>query len=207
LKRKDTIRLTNEQRTIVEKNHRLIYFFCNQKKLRIEEWYDIFAIALCKCAQSYNYQYHLAFSTYVMIVFKHEMGRQAVHRNRRKRIPESLIDSLDAHIGDADRADEDFSRSSFISDKPTNFNKEIYYSEFDEWVREHLTVRQQEAIKYMRMGYTEKDIATILGISHQAVHDRLQKGFIRIRKNLINDRKLQDILDGLKEICNEESAG
>ena len=42
------IKLTNDQRKLVEQNHNLIYAFLHTKNLNIEEWYDICAISLCK---------------------------------------------------------------------------------------------------------------------------------------------------------------
>lgn len=41
------MKLTNEEKIIVEKNHNLIYSFANNKGLKVEEWYGVLAEALC----------------------------------------------------------------------------------------------------------------------------------------------------------------
>lgn len=41
--------LTDEQRKIVEENHKLIYWYANKRGLSIDDWYGLLAIELC-CA-------------------------------------------------------------------------------------------------------------------------------------------------------------
>lgn len=46
--------LTDAQRKLVEDNHNLIYAFIRKKGLRDEDWYDVFALVLCRVAQIYD---------------------------------------------------------------------------------------------------------------------------------------------------------
>lgn len=48
------MRLTDEQRDVVEKNHSLIYWYANYRHLDLEEWYDLLAIELCKTVIGYD---------------------------------------------------------------------------------------------------------------------------------------------------------
>ena len=48
------VRLTTEQQKIVEDNHNLIYSYIKSNKLNKEEWYDLFAIELCKAVLIHN---------------------------------------------------------------------------------------------------------------------------------------------------------
>lgn len=47
-------KLNEEEKKIVEDNLKLIYSFCYSKGLDVDEYYDILAIELCKCAMVWD---------------------------------------------------------------------------------------------------------------------------------------------------------
>ena len=57
-------KLSNEQREFVEQNHGLIYSYAHRKKLNLEEYYGILALALCQAAVLWDKR-KSSFSTYV----------------------------------------------------------------------------------------------------------------------------------------------
>ena len=46
--------LTDEQRELVVRNHKLIFSFCSKYGVRHDEYYDILAIGLIKAVIAYN---------------------------------------------------------------------------------------------------------------------------------------------------------
>jgi len=48
------IKLTEEQRKMVEVNHNLIYSYCNTNHLDLDEWYGVCAVQLCKAVRSHD---------------------------------------------------------------------------------------------------------------------------------------------------------
>ena len=48
--------MTEEQRLLVEENHKLIFKVIIDMNLEIDDLYDIAAIGLCKAAKVYNYR-------------------------------------------------------------------------------------------------------------------------------------------------------
>ena len=48
------MRLTEEQKKIVEENHNLIYWYINKNKLDVNDYYDLLAIELCNTAMKHN---------------------------------------------------------------------------------------------------------------------------------------------------------
>lgn len=56
--------LNEEQKKLVEENHKLIWFVINKYHLNADEYWDILAIALCKAAKRFNPSKNIKFSTF-----------------------------------------------------------------------------------------------------------------------------------------------
>ena len=48
------MKLTEEQRKLVEDNHWLIYWYAKYNNLNVEEFYHHLAMGLCRAAKGYN---------------------------------------------------------------------------------------------------------------------------------------------------------
>ena len=69
------MKLTEEQKKLVEDNHNLIYWFARKKHIDIEEYYDILAQGLCIAAHNYNSSKG-SFSAYAYLVMNTEMQKE-----------------------------------------------------------------------------------------------------------------------------------
>lgn len=78
------MKLTDEQRKIVEENHNLIYSYCKYKKLNIDEYYGDLAIALCKVVINYNNQ-KSKISTYIYKAFDNTVLNKFKYENKNKK--------------------------------------------------------------------------------------------------------------------------
>lgn len=58
------IKITDEQRKLVEENHNLIYSFLYSNQFSLEEHYDVAAIGLCNAAINFNPNKGYSFTTY-----------------------------------------------------------------------------------------------------------------------------------------------
>lgn len=58
------MKLTEEQRNMVEDNHNLIYGYIRDRCLDIEEWYDLLAIELCKTVMKFDKDKGATLGTY-----------------------------------------------------------------------------------------------------------------------------------------------
>lgn len=66
-------KLTEEERILVEKNHDLIYTVMDCMDLDSEEYYGLFAIALCRAAQKYKTRYRAySFEEFAKIIMIRE---------------------------------------------------------------------------------------------------------------------------------------
>ena len=63
--------LNEQQKKLVEQNHKLIYYTLKKYKLNQEEYYDILAIGLCKAAIKFDPE-RSKFSTFAMKVMYNE---------------------------------------------------------------------------------------------------------------------------------------
>lgn len=64
--------LTKEQKELVEKNHKLIYYYIHKNGLSVDEYYDILAIGLCKAALHFDESKGIKFATYALFVMRNE---------------------------------------------------------------------------------------------------------------------------------------
>lgn len=62
------MKLTEEQKKLVEDNHNLIYGYCHRYNLNVEEYYGDLAVTLCEAAQTYKEE-KSKFTTYAYLKF------------------------------------------------------------------------------------------------------------------------------------------
>ena len=158
-------KLNSSQRKMVEENHNLIYSFINSRNLSVEDWYDVFAISLCKAAKTYS-DSDTKFSTYAYCVMLNDLRCEIRNSlsSRRKINSETL--SYDNEIK-CDDAESVF--AYFIPDMSLDIELEAIINMSYEKCLSKLNDRQLLIAKLLRYGYKTKEICNIVGCSHQTV--------------------------------------
>lgn len=157
------MRMTDEQRKLVEDNHNLIYGFLNKKELT-DDYYDIVALGLCKAAMNYD-ESKGRFSTLAFKCMDREIGIYYTYLKRKTFVPENLVFSYN------ETANEDVSESIIDAVIPDN-NDRIGYSleniDFDCFM-DLLKDKERQIIKCLKRGFNQKEIAETMNMTQQAV--------------------------------------
>ena len=146
------MRLTEEQKKIVEENHNLIYSFAHSKKLNLEYWYDILAIELCKSVIKHD-PTKATLSTLFYLKANRTVIMEMNKINAKKRMCEQLTTELFPNqiIG----TDDDFDNVAL--------NDELVSSKY------------YPILKLKYEGYSQKEIAEMLDISQSQVSRALKE--------------------------------
>ena len=164
------MKLTKEQQKLVEENHNLIYSFCYKYNLDIEEWYDIFAIALCEAIKKWdNTRSNL--STFVYVKFKTTMLMEYRNSKALKRGREFTNISID---------NETFTLE--IEDTKNIENNVVDKIVSQEKIKT-LKHSDQKLLLMRLKGYNQKEIAEKMGVSQPSISRR----FKHIEKRLTDD--------------------
>lgn len=171
--------LSKEQQDLASDNHKLIYSFANKMGLDIDEYYGLLAIGLCKAAKTYNPGRGYAFSTYAYITMRNECYMYWRHMKTGQQIPEELIFSYNAPLGDESDGKDYAERINDIFGTYQLNTTEIEAEEFIE----SLTAKEKQIIFEKMYGYTQKEIAMHIGKS-QTIVSRIMN---RIKEKWIKD--------------------
>lgn len=78
-------KLNTKQQQLISENHNLIYGFAHKRKLNLDEYYDILALALCRAALSYDL-HKSSFQTYAYMIMGSEVNayQRALNKSKRK---------------------------------------------------------------------------------------------------------------------------
>lgn len=164
------MKLTTEQQRLVEDNHNLIYGYLNKKNLKIEEWYDVCAIGLCKAAQTFNAEKGAQFSTYAYLIMQNQVWQESRMKISKKRVPENMTYSYDAEVAELDGVDF----SKMISGSENVEDKCITNVIFNDFLS-GLNARHRKIMLLRLNGYKQKDICKIVGCSQPQVSRVLEK--------------------------------
>lgn len=85
------MKLTEEQKKLVEDNHNLIYGFIVAKGLNAAEWYGPMAESLCKAAATWRKDGGAMFSTYAYRKMTGCLCNTIRYNNRKERIPDEKL--------------------------------------------------------------------------------------------------------------------
>lgn len=98
-------KLNAEQQQLIAQNHNLIYGYVHKKKLDLDEYYDILALAMCRAALGYD-SYRSRFQTYAYMVMDSEVNAYQNFLTRQKRKPSRSIKEihLDESINDSNKS-------------------------------------------------------------------------------------------------------
>ena len=169
------MKLTEEQKKLVEENHNLIYWFARKKHIDIEEYYDILAQGLCMAAYHYDPS-KCSFSTYAYLCMNTEMHVEYRKTLRKSEIPQGNI----FHYENA------WQLSDLIPTNEKTENKvidRISYENLISLLNDILNDKDKEVIGYILNGLTMREIAKIEGTSHQAIHNRMKKIRDKVKKS------------------------
>lgn len=163
------------QQHLVEDNHNLIYSFAHLKKLDLEEYYDLLAIALCKAALVYDKNKGM-FSTLVYMCMDNEVKLIKRKENAQKAIPKYMVDSLD-YIYSSDNDDSENSlKDKIIKDIfPAPDENVVNAIMFNNFYYQNLDNRERLIVDSVFQGKNQTDISKILSVSQPQVSRLLIK--------------------------------
>ena len=169
------MKLTEEQKKLVEENHNLIYWFAKKYHVPIEEYYDVLAQGLCMAAYHYDPS-KCSFSTYAFLCMNTEMHVEYRKTLRKSEIPQGNI----FHYENA------WQLSDLIPTNEKTENKvidKISYENLTSLLNDILNDKDKEVLSYILNGLTMREIAKIEGTSHQAIHNRMKKIREKVKKS------------------------
>ena len=169
------MKLTEEQKKLVEENHNLIYWFAKKYHIPIEDYYDVLAQGLCMAAYHYDPS-KCSFSTYAYLCMNTEMHVEYRKTLRKSEIPQGNI----FHYENA------WQLSDLIPTNEKTENKvidRISYENLISLLNDILNDKDKEVLSYILNGLTMREIAKIEGTSHQAIHNRMKKIREKVKKS------------------------
>ena len=159
--------MTEEQKKLVEDNHNLIYFMIHKYNLDIEEYYDIFALSLCKAAINYDINRGTTFSTYAISVMKSDFLLN-IRRGKAQRRSGSCV-SIDEVVYDNNSDGSSITLEDMLTNGLDAFDESISL-DFTK-----LSDRTRRMLWLSYIGYTQNEIADIFGVSQTQVSRDLKK--------------------------------
>lgn len=171
--------LTAKQQELVEANHNLIYKFANEKKLNLDDYYDVLAIGLCLAATVYD-ESKGKFSTVAYRCMNNKLHDYWRHAYRKTTVPESMIFSYDT----PNDLDDNPNNGGYLNAFASNCSTQdiVITNMMQDILINMLTKREQAVARLMLAGIKQLDIATMLDCSRQNVGTLVKN----IRKKWIN---------------------
>lgn len=167
-------KLNDEQRKLVEDNHKLIYSFMQKKKLFSDDWYSILAIGLCKAALNYNNELGNKFSTYAYATMENEVRLELVKSQTQKRNSEHSVLYYNDNIRSGNT--ERITLLDTIHDRHIDIeNDAIFITDMTNAMNKIKSDKRRFIVKLLSYGYSRKDVSQILGCSQEAIRQSLVK--------------------------------
>lgn len=158
--------LTKEQQELVEINHNLIYKFAKKRNVIIDDYYDILAIGLCKAATIFD-KNKGEFSTVAFRCMENELCMYWRHEQRQSAVPDDMILSYDAPIGDEDSDN----KGSFLDNfADSNYTHDIVIGNImSDILLSVLNDKEKTIVEFLDNGLSQVDIAIRLGCTRQNI--------------------------------------
>ena len=158
--------MTSEQKQLVIDNHNLIYYILKLHGIDdFDDWYDIAAIGLCNAALSFD-DSKGKFASYACACMEHQLCKEFNKMNRHKRIPTSVLQSLEAEVSDTDG----LNLGDMLEGGDPNPEDEIIAKLIYSKLLHILTPTQLEYLEYCMLGYNQFDISKKMGVSRTRVY-------------------------------------
>jgi RNA polymerase sporulation-specific sigma factor len=157
--------LTDEQKSLVEKNHNLIYWFANKNNLNIDDYYDTLAIGLCKAARAFDSS-KAVFSTHAFKCMQNELYTHWDNTRKKSCIPQECIMSYDIPMSKDDSYDSDIFLEKFSDSKS---HDDMMYGIMSYEIENMLTKKERVVLGFIKSGFTHKEIAEKLNCNRSNV--------------------------------------
>lgn len=155
------MKLTEDQKKIVEDNHNLIYHFCHKYNLNIDTYYDIFAISLCKAAMNYDSSRGTRFSTLAIAIMYNDL-KLTYRQNTKKGKGDVKFTSLDSLVMNCHN--EDFCLTDVLGTE-LDAQDEVIFTDFKNVWNE----TEKQIAKLLYEGYTQEEIGKIINYSQPQI--------------------------------------
>ena len=181
MRKKEYPPMTPEQQKLVADNCNLIYAYINRENLDFEEWYGELAFALCRAAQIYDPSFGVTFATLAWNCFMRRVKRVRwlASRNKRKGIQIFTLTW---------RTEEGEERLFDFPDEEDPYEEIESRVAAENWVQHispYLKKRDPEVIGHLLEGDSKKAVAHKLGVSRQALDQRIA----RIRRTAVERKQ------------------
>lgn len=178
--------MTEEQRKLAEDNHNLIYDFIHKNGLNVDDYYDIFAIGLCKAAINYD-STKGEFSTLAFECMRNYFKNHLGYINKKGAIPQNQLMSYNACLVDVldGEADESFINSVILGsefDVSEFVIGDIIHFQFLNLLKD----RERVIVKLLESGLNQRQIAEKINVSQQIVSFNVKN--IRKKWLIFNNR-------------------
>lgn len=179
--------MTPEQKKLVEDNHWRIYYFCKRFHVPCNDWYDVFAMALCNAAVCFKGDVN-CFGVYAHVSLKNAFFQEKKKRNKHKYVnlddapePAHNVDFnthliLQDILGKAENVLTKVEKESikkYLSGWKSRENKNLWRA-IDKLhkiangetvnIARNIDKEKKEAVKMYAKGYRNEDIAKALDI-------------------------------------------
>lgn len=171
--------LDEQQKKLVEENHKLIYYTLNKYKLNPEEYYDILAIGLCKAAMNFDPK-RSKFSTFAVQVMYNEFLQHDRNENANKRKVNKNTLSLNHRIKDPKNESRTCEFGDLLTDGREPFMDVIHIHLPDILTKQELLV-----CKLSYDDYNQPQIAEKLGVTQSYVSRLLKRARIKLEKEMV----------------------
>lgn len=161
--------LTSAQRKLAEENHAFIFYYMKRKGLDQDEFYDILAYALCKAARAYD-PTQCAFATFCWSCFENEIGM--FRRSQSKRITALPFSYYDTKV------DEETQNLIYKTVPDPDAEQRIDETETAILIKDfvkNLPEKLEQTLKLRLQGYSQREIARMVGVNQTMVSRRLAK--------------------------------
>lgn len=170
------MKMTDEQRELVEKNVDFVHFYLNIYHLEEDKYLDVLLEELCRAAMKYDVTQGYTFTTFASKYFYNRMSQYIGKKNRTKFnvYRQRNICSLDRELSDDD--DAGTIHDVLADDRPTPEDEvmndqgiDLIYSCCNDDMDRRILFLLSDA------EYTKSDVAKIIGMSRQALYSRLKR--------------------------------
>lgn len=173
--------LNNKQKKMAELNHNLIYGFLNRYKLSVDDYYDLAAIGLCIACMKFD-DSKSKFSTFAYGCMFKVIFSSIRNSKKDKRNSQGKLVSYNIKMDDGENNGIQF--IDMISAGEDVEGRVISKIMFNDYM-DKLPDREREILYLLSLGYTQMQIAEILGCGQASV----SRAYVKLCKYMIMDKK------------------
>lgn len=174
----EVMKITDEQKKLVEENHNLIYSFLQANQFPLDEYYDVAAIGLCMAAINFNPESGCTFSTYAYRVMMSKILMEKRKEKNLKSIPENQI-----YYYQAEMKNNEGDTNSYLSYFPAKENVEndvVTKITFKKCLQSFKD-KEKQMLLLLSNGYKQREVGRMMGCSQTQVY-RIKNKFRDIWK-------------------------